>query len=91
MDGSLGPIVHFNGEGVERQKRAFQAACVDEKLRAPVVPHTLRHTAITWLMQAGGTDRGSFGLRRLFDGGIAAHRLAPFPRISGQRRRDQDG
>ena len=53
MDGSVGHIVHFNGEGVERQKRAFRAACVDAKLDASVVPHTLRHTAITWLMQAG--------------------------------------
>ncbi|WP_061931827.1 hypothetical protein [Aureimonas sp. AU22] len=53
MDESLGPIVHFNGEGVERQKRAFQAVCVDGELRASVVPHTLRHTAITCLMQAG--------------------------------------
>lgn len=26
---------------------------MDVKLRASVVPHTLRHTAITWLMQAG--------------------------------------
>lgn len=43
----------LNGEGVERQKRAFRAACVDAELDASVIPHTLRHTAITWPMQAG--------------------------------------
>lgn len=46
-------VVHFNGRTVGREKRAFRAACEQAGLGTDVVPHTLRHTAITWLMQEG--------------------------------------
>lgn len=59
-DGSTKPgqryAVEWNGRpvgtGVEK---AFRRACEDAKLE-DVTPHTLRHTAATWLMQRG-TDR----------------------------------
>lgn len=54
LDGDgVSHVVHFNGERILREKRAFRSACTDAKLGEDVVPHTLRHTAVTWLMQAG--------------------------------------
>jgi integrase len=38
---------------VKRTTKAFARAVADAKLGPDVVPHTLRHTAATWLMQAG--------------------------------------
>lgn len=46
-------FVEFNGEGVKSVKTAFKTAARLSKLGAGVSPHTLRHTAATWLMQAG--------------------------------------
>lgn len=34
-------------------RKAFSAAVKDAGLVGKVTPHTLRHTAATWLMQAG--------------------------------------
>ena len=34
-------------------KKAFRAVAADAGLGADVTPHVLRHTAATWLMQAG--------------------------------------
>lgn len=45
--------VEWNGRPIERVTRAFQAACRDAGFGADVTPHTLRHTAATWLMQRG--------------------------------------
>lgn len=48
----LGYVIHRNGERVGKVLKGFKAACE----RAGVIgasPHTLRHTAATWLMQAG--------------------------------------
>jgi len=42
----LGYVLHINGEPIGDIKKGFAAAC----RRAP---HTLRHTAATWLMQKG--------------------------------------
>lgn len=46
-------FVEFNGEGVKSVKTAFKRAVTLAKLGAGVSPHTLRHTAATWLMQNG--------------------------------------
>ncbi|GGE36072.1 hypothetical protein GCM10007276_11930 [Agaricicola taiwanensis] len=43
--------VDFNGEPVREVKIAFRRNAQDAKVKA--TPHTLRHTAATWLMQAG--------------------------------------
>jgi len=46
-------FVEWNGEGVKSVKTAFKTAVRLSKLGAGVSPHTLRHTAATWLMQNG--------------------------------------
>ena len=46
-------IVEWNGSPVQSVKTAFQSAVKLAGLNGRVTPHTLRHTAATWLMQAG--------------------------------------
>ena len=46
-------FVEFNGEAVTSVKTAFKRAVKLAGLPGKVSPHTLRHTAATWLMQAG--------------------------------------
>jgi integrase len=48
----LGYVLHINGECIKDIKKGFAAACKRAGLEG-VSPHTLRHTAATWLMQAG--------------------------------------
>lgn len=60
------PVIHFNGRPIASVKRAFREACADAGLEG-VTPHTLRHTAITWAMQAGvpiHEAAGYFGVSR---------------------------
>lgn len=46
-------VVHWNGSTVQSIKKAFRSARKASGISTDVVPHTLRHTAATWLMQAG--------------------------------------
>ena len=46
----LRSAVEWNGEPVKRISKAFRATMRDAGLKA-VTPHTLRHTAATWMMQ----------------------------------------
>jgi integrase len=46
-------FVEFNGKPVASVKRGFRTAVSLAKLPGRVTPHTLRHTAATWLMQRG--------------------------------------
>jgi integrase len=46
-------FVEFNGAGVQSVKTGFKTAATLAKLEGRVTPHVLRHTAATWLMQAG--------------------------------------
>ncbi len=46
-------FVEFNGRPIKSVKTAFDRAARLAKLPGKVVPHSLRHTAATWLMQAG--------------------------------------
>jgi integrase len=46
-------FVEFNGRPVKSVKTAFKRAVELAGLEAPASPHTLRHTAATWLMQNG--------------------------------------
>jgi integrase len=48
----LGYVLHINGERIGDIKKGFAAACKRAGIEG-VSPHTLRHTAATWLMQAG--------------------------------------
>ena len=50
----LGYVLHDHGQRIGDVKKGFQAACKRAGLEG-VSPHTLRHTAATWLMQ-NGTD-----------------------------------
>lgn len=46
-------LVEWNGEPVLSVKKSFRSACDKAGLGEEVIPHTLRHTTATWLMQAG--------------------------------------
>jgi integrase len=46
-------FVEFNGKPVASVKRGFQSAVRLAGLPGRITPHTLRHTAATWLMQRG--------------------------------------
>jgi integrase len=48
-------FVEYNGKEVASVKTAFRRATVLAGLEPGISPHTLRHTAATWLMQ-NGTD-----------------------------------
>jgi integrase len=48
----LGYVVHDGGRRIKGIKKGFAAACQRAGLEN-VTPHTLKHTAATWLMQAG--------------------------------------
>jgi integrase len=49
-------MLEFGGRPIKRISKAFAAAANDAELshaNGKVTPHTLRHTAATWLMQRG--------------------------------------
>src|SRR5262249_2757191 len=46
-------FVEWNGKPVESVKVGFRRAISLSGIPGKVTPHTLRHTAATWLMQAG--------------------------------------
>src|SRR5262249_7272187 len=46
-------VIEWNGEPVRRINKAFRAVRRAASLGPDVVPHTLRHTAITWQAQLG--------------------------------------
>src|ERR1700742_2509722 len=46
-------FVEFNGQPVKSVKTAFKTAVALSGLTGKISPHTLRHTAATWLMQVG--------------------------------------
>jgi len=46
-------VVHWKGSNVLAVKKSFKAAREAAGLPEWVIPHCLRHTAITWAMQAG--------------------------------------
>jgi integrase len=48
----LGYVLHIDGKRIGNIKKGFAAACRRAGVEG-VSPHTLRHTAATWLMQAG--------------------------------------
>ncbi|MEO1331676.1 MAG: tyrosine-type recombinase/integrase, partial [Pseudomonadota bacterium] len=46
-------LVEWDGKPIQSLKRTWKAARARAGLDAAVTPHVLRHTAITWAMQAG--------------------------------------
>lgn len=53
IDGAVRYVVNFNGHEIGRLEKSFRSARKAAGLDDGVIPHALRHTAITWLMQAG--------------------------------------
>lgn len=45
-------VIEYQGESLKGIRRAFKDACKVAKLKG-VTPHTLRHTAATWMAQSG--------------------------------------
>jgi integrase len=53
LDNAFCPYVcHYNGQRVGKLRRSWDTAVSTAGLGADVIPHTLRHTRATWLMQA---------------------------------------
>jgi integrase len=53
LDCNIRSVIHWNGSSVQSVKKAFKHARQRAGLDETVIPHSLRHTAATWLMQAG--------------------------------------
>jgi integrase len=47
----LGPVLHISGRPIANIKKGFAAACRRAGIEG-ATPHTLRHTAASWLMQS---------------------------------------
>lgn len=54
-DGRIRHVINWNGSSVQSVKKAFRTARTEAGLDSGVIPHVLRHTCATWLMQ-GGVD-----------------------------------
>jgi len=63
-------FVEFNGKPVNSVKTAFKSAVRLAGLGPGISPHTLRHTAATWLMQKGADGRRSKVVQQPLDQGI---------------------
>jgi integrase len=46
-------VCHYDGQRVRKLRRSWNTAVRKAELGADVIPHTLRHTRATWLMQGG--------------------------------------
>lgn len=56
MDGeNVHAVIHYNGQPVTRLKRAWATVVREAGLGKDVTPHTLRHTAASWLLWEGKT------------------------------------
>lgn len=53
---SVNYFVEYNGNPVASVKKGFGTAVVLSKIEKKVTPHTLRHTAATWLMQRAAPE-----------------------------------
>lgn len=53
MDRGIKKVINWNGSSVQSVKKSFRTARINAKLDQEVIPHSLRHTAATWLMQKG--------------------------------------
>ena len=76
----LGYVLHVDGRRIGDIKKGFAAACERAGLEN-VTPHTLRHTAATWLMQAG-TDVWEAAVSYLWAWKLTAGLCSPSPGAS---------
>ena len=51
--GAMGYVINREGVRLGDIKKGFEAACRRAGLSDDVTPHTLKHTAISWRLQAG--------------------------------------
>lgn len=51
QDSSLGFVIRWQGEPIQKERRAWERARDAAGLGSDVTPHVLRHTCATWLMQ----------------------------------------
>ena len=51
-DTGLSHVIHWRGQPIAKLRRSWSAVCELAGIEG-VTPHTLRHTATTWLLQAG--------------------------------------
>lgn len=75
----LGPVLHLSGRPLKDVAAGFAGACQRAGLSG-VTPHTLRHTAATWLMQ-GGVDAWQVA-------GFLSMSLATLTRVYGHHHPD---
>lgn len=53
LDLGIHHVIHYQGMPVRKLRRSWASVRVNAGLSSDVTPHVLRHTAATWLMQAG--------------------------------------
>lgn len=89
-------LIHYAGRPVGKLRRSWAGARAAAELGADVTPHTLRHTAITWRMQAG-VDRheicGFFGIGLEMLEGVYGHHHPSYQHAAANtmRRRSETG
>lgn len=67
-------VVHMNGSGLTGKIRtAWEGARSDAALGADVVPHVLRHTSATWLMQGGAELNDAAGFLGMSEQTLREH------------------
>lgn len=61
-DAGIAYVIHWGGEPIAKERRAWSRARESAGLGPDVTPHCLRHTAVTWRMQRGlsAWDTGGF-------------------------------
>lgn len=96
---SQASVVEWNGGPVLRISKSFRSARAAAGFGPDIVPHTLRHTSATWLMQAGcdlWTAAGYLGmtvetLQRIYGHHHPAHLEGAREAMSGQVRDRKTG
>ncbi len=51
--GGITHVIHCKGKPIEKLRRSWRTACKAAGLGPEYVPHSLRHTCVTWLLQSG--------------------------------------
>ena len=90
-------VVEYNGSAVGEVNKGFAAAVAAAGLGPDVTPHTLRHTAATWTMQAGADIwdvAGYLGmsvatLERVYGHHHPDHQSSAIAAITSKPRREQ--
>lgn len=82
-------VIHYDGKGVGKLRRSWATVRKAAGLGPEVTPHTLRHTAVTWEMQAGTPPwevAGWSGMTVEMITAVYGHHAPEFQANIGQRR-----